>query len=157
MIWFSILPVSATRSWTIPSVLTDRRSSSRHGRIRERTGDPVDVVLTEFIDPNGIDVYFKIPNLTETQSIRLVDDELLSEPRRSANGEITLAWYGPKERWRLEGSVSPLTANWLPTWLPITRTRRANRMCPLSFPDKSTTGSWSLFNCTKDGSAVHRE
>ena len=62
----------------------------------ERTGDPVDVVLTEFVDPNGIDVYFKIPNLNDTKSIRIVDDELLSEPRRSANGEITMAWYGPK-------------------------------------------------------------
>ena len=48
----------------------------------ERTGDPVDVVLTEFVDPNGIDVYFKIPNLDDTKSIRIVDDELLSEPRR---------------------------------------------------------------------------
>ena len=57
----------------------------------ERTGDPVDVVLTEFVDPNGIDVYFKIPNLHDTKSIRIVDDELLSEPRQPANGEITMA------------------------------------------------------------------
>jgi hypothetical protein len=33
----------------------------------ERTGAPVDVVLTEFVDPNGIEVYFKIPNLNEIQ------------------------------------------------------------------------------------------
>ncbi|MCU0963261.1 MAG: glycoside hydrolase family 127 protein [Pirellulaceae bacterium] len=62
----------------------------------QRTGDRVDVVLTEFIDPNGIDVYFRIPDLREEQPIRVVDDELFSEPRRSANGEITMAWYGPK-------------------------------------------------------------
>jgi len=62
----------------------------------ERTGDPSDVVLTEFVDPNGIDVYFKIPNLNDTQGIRIVDDELLSEPRQSANGEISLAWYSRK-------------------------------------------------------------
>jgi uncharacterized protein len=76
----------------------------------ERTGDPVDVVLTEFVDPNGIEVYFKIPNLNDTKSIRIIDDELLSEPRQSANGEITMAWYGPKgdSTWKV---CSPLTAN----------------------------------------------
>ena len=62
----------------------------------ECTGDPVKIVLTEFIDPNSTEVYFKIPNLNETKPIRVVDDELFSEPRRSANGEITMAWYGPK-------------------------------------------------------------
>ncbi len=54
----------------------------------ERTGDPVDVVLTEFVDPDGIDAYFKIPDLNDTKSIRIVDDELLSEPPQPASGEI---------------------------------------------------------------------
>jgi DUF1680 family protein len=49
----------------------------------ERSGKPVDVVLTEFVDPNGIEVYFKIPNLNDMRPIRIMDDELLSEPRRS--------------------------------------------------------------------------
>jgi len=46
----------------------------------ERAGDPVDVVLTEFVDPTGIDVYFKVPNLNDTRPVRIMDDELLSEP-----------------------------------------------------------------------------
>ncbi|MHB8864887.1 MAG: beta-L-arabinofuranosidase domain-containing protein [Pirellulaceae bacterium] len=112
----------------------------------QRTGDPVDVVLTEFIDPNGIDVYFKIPNLNETESIRVVDDELFSEPRRSANGEITMAWYGPKgsgdwkDLFAVKGElVADLAADYVnPQGKPDV---------PATFPDKSKTGSWSLFNC----------
>jgi hypothetical protein len=49
----------------------------------ERSDKPVDVVLTEFVDPNGVDVYFKVPNLNDTRPIRIMDDELLSEPHRS--------------------------------------------------------------------------
>jgi hypothetical protein len=45
----------------------------------ERTGDPVDVVLTEFVDAEGIEVYFKVPDLKDTRPIRIMDDELLSE------------------------------------------------------------------------------
>ena len=54
----------------------------------ECTGDQVDVVLTEFTDPDGIAVYFKVSNLDDTHRIRIMDDELLSEPRKSANGKI---------------------------------------------------------------------
>ena len=115
----------------------------------ERTGDPVDVVLTEFIDPNGIEVYFKIPNLNDTQSIRVVDDELLSEPRQSANGEITMAWYGPKGdgNWKdlfaVKGElVADLAADYL--------NPQGKQDVPAVFPDKSKTGSWSLFNCKND-------
>jgi DUF1680 family protein len=112
----------------------------------ERAGDPVDVVLTEFIDPNGVEVYFKIPNLNETKSIRIVDDELLSEPRRSANGEITSAWYGPKSggNWKdlfaVKGElVADLAADYL--------NPRGKQDVPAVFPDKAKSGSWSLFNC----------
>ena len=55
----------------------------------KRTGTPVDIVLTEFIDPNGIEVYFKLPDLNDTRPIRIMDDELLSEAPRSANGDLT--------------------------------------------------------------------
>jgi hypothetical protein len=44
-----------------------------------REGDQVDVVLTEFVDPDGIEVYFKVPNLEDTRPIRIMDDELISE------------------------------------------------------------------------------
>ncbi|MCL5096088.1 MAG: glycoside hydrolase family 127 protein, partial [Candidatus Omnitrophica bacterium] len=116
----------------------------------ECTGDPVDVVLTEFVDPNGIDVYFKIPNLNDTQPIRIVDDELLSEPRQSANGTITFAWYGPKSdrNWRdmfnVDGeSVADLAADY--------QNPRGKLDVPAVFSDKSKTGLWSLFNCKNDG------
>ena len=116
----------------------------------ERTGDPVDVVLTEFVDPDGIEVYFKIPNLNETKSIRVVDDELLSEPRQSANGEITMAWYGPKSgsNWKdlfaVKGElVADLAADY--------RNPQGRQDVPAVFPDQSKTGSWSLFNCKNDG------
>lgn len=114
------------------------------------TGDPVEVVLTEFVDPEGIEVYFRIPNLTETGTIRVVDDELLSEPRQSANGEITLAWYGPKggSHWKdlfaVKGElVADVAADY--------RNPQGKPDVPAVFPDRSTTGSWSLFNCKNDG------
>ena len=115
----------------------------------ERTGDPVDVVLTEFVDPNGLDVYFKIPNLEDAKSIRIVDDELLSEPRQSANGEITMAWYGPKSdrHWKdllaVDGElVADLAANY--------QNPQGKLNVPAEFPDQSKSGSWSLFNCKNE-------
>jgi DUF1680 family protein len=115
----------------------------------ERTGDPVDVVLTEFIDPNGIEVYFEIAGLNETKSIRIVDDELLSEPRKSANGEITLAWYGPKgdSHWKdlfvVDGElIADLAADY--------QNPQGKQNVPAVFPDKTKSGSWSLFNCKND-------
>ena len=54
----------------------------------ERTGDPVDVILTEFVDPDGIDVYFKVPNLADTRPLRIMDDELLSEPQTQRAGPV---------------------------------------------------------------------
>ena len=102
----------------------------------ERTGDPVDVVLTEFVDPNGIEVYFKIPNLNDTKSIRIVDDELLSEPRKSATGEITMAWYGPKgdNRWKdlfaVDGElIADVAADY--------QNPQGKQNVPARFPDKS--------------------
>ena len=116
----------------------------------ECTGAQVDVVLTEFVDPDGIDVYFKVPNLTDTQPIRILDDELLSEPRKSANGEIMFAWYGPKsdrswkEVFTVEGElVADLAADY--------QNPKGRPDVPAVFPDRSRTGSWSLFNCRNNG------
>jgi DUF1680 family protein len=116
----------------------------------QRAGDPDNIVLTEFVDPNGIEVYFKIPNLNDTKSIPVVDDELLSEPRQSANGEISLAWYGPKSdrNWKdlftVDGElVADLAADYL--------NPQGKQDVPAVFPDKSKSGSWSLFNCKNDG------
>ncbi len=116
----------------------------------ERTGDRLDVVLTEFVDPNGIDVYFKVPNLKDTRPIRIMDDELLSEPRQSANGQITFAWYSSKSdrNWKdmfaVDGElVADLAADY--------QNPRGKLDVPAVFPDKSKSGSWSLFNCKNDG------
>ena len=116
----------------------------------ERTGAPVDIVLTEFIDPNGIGVYFKVPNLEDTHPIRIMDDELLSEPRRSANGEVTFAWYGPKGEgnWKdlfaVDGElVADLAGDY--------QNPRGKLNVAAAFPDISQSGSWSLYNCKNDG------
>jgi len=115
-----------------------------------RTGDLVDVVLTEFTDPDGIEVYFRVPNLNDTKGIRVADDELLAEPRQSANGEITMAWYGPKGggKWQellaVKGElVADLAADY--------RNPQGRQDVPAVFPDQSKAGSWSLFNCRNDG------
>ena len=85
-----------------------------------------------------------------------MDDELLSEPRQSANGEITMAWYGPKsggdwkELFAVKGElVADLAADY--------RNPQGKPDVPAVFPDRSKSGSWSLFNCKNDGSAVHRQ
>jgi uncharacterized protein len=124
----------------------------------ECKGTPLDVVLTEFIDPQGIEVYFQIPHNTVPSTIRVVDDELFSEPRRSANGTITSAWYGPKSQgdWKdlftVKGElVADLAADYVnPQGKPDV---------PAQFPDKSQTGSWSLCNGKDDAlpsDASHR-
>ncbi len=116
----------------------------------DRVGEPVDVVLTEFVDPNGIGVYFKVPNIADTGPVRMVDDELLSEPRRSANGMITFAWYGPKSdrSWKDLFTVSgELVADLAADY----RNPQGKPDVPAVFPDQSKSGSWSLFNCKNDG------
>ena len=116
----------------------------------ERTGEQVDVVLTEFIDPDGIDVYFKVPDLEDTRPIRIMDDELLSEPRKSANGEITFAWYGPKggQSWKEMLSVDgELVADMAADY----HNPQGKLDVPAEFPDTSRSGSWSFFNCRNDG------
>lgn len=116
----------------------------------ERTGEQVEVVLAEFIDPDGLDVYFRVPDLEDTRPIRIMDDELLSEPRKSANGEITFAWYGPKgdESWKnlftVDGEqVADLAADY--------QNPQGKLGVPAAFPDTSKAGSWSLYNCKNDG------
>ena len=116
----------------------------------ERKGDQVDIVLTEFVDPDGIDVYFRVPDLKDTRPIRIVDDELLSEPRKSANGKITFAWYGPKSDRDWRDILSPdgeLVADLAADY----QSPQGELDVPAAFPDTSKSGSWSLFNCRNDG------
>jgi hypothetical protein len=53
-------------------------------------GTPVTNVLTEFVDPDGIDVYFKVTDLEDTRPVRIMDDELLTEPPKFARDESLL-------------------------------------------------------------------
>ena len=115
----------------------------------ERTGDTVDVVLTEFIDPSGQDVYFQVPDLTDTTPIRLVDDELVSWPNEYANAHLLRAFYGPKvlgdlaNVFELRGDVvADLAANY------VHPAGSAN--VPAVFPD-SAGGKWELVNCRNGG------
>lgn len=62
----------------------------------DRTGERVAVILTEFIDPSGQDVYFRVPNLADTSRVRLTGDELVSWPNEYVNAHVLKAFYGPK-------------------------------------------------------------
>ena len=41
-------------------------------------GKKVPVVFTEFADPSGLEVYFKVPDLSNTTPITIADDEIVS-------------------------------------------------------------------------------
>jgi hypothetical protein len=62
---------------------------------QDRTGEQVQVVLTEFIDPSGQEVYFQVPDPTDTSPVRLEDDELVTWPNEFANAHVIRALYGP--------------------------------------------------------------
>jgi len=118
----------------------------------ERTGAPVDIVLTEFVDPDGIDVYFKVPDLKDTRPLRIMDDELLTEPRRSANGEITFAWYGPKSDRSWENlfaadgeRIADLATDY--------KNPQGKLNVAAAFPDKSGAGSWAFYSYRKTGTS----
>ena len=42
------------------------------------TGEKVPVVFTEFADPSGREVYFKVPDLSNASPLVIVDDEIVS-------------------------------------------------------------------------------
>lgn len=69
------------------------------------TGEQVAVTLTEFIDPSGQDVYFCVPNLTDTSPLRLTDDEIVSRPNEFVNAHVLKAFYGPKGDGRARSRV----------------------------------------------------
>ena len=117
----------------------------------ECTGDQVDVVLTEFTDPDGIAVYFKVPNLDDTHPIRIMDDELLSEPRKSANGKILFAWYGPKSNRDWKDMFTDIDGELVADLAADYQNPQGKLDVLAAFPDKSQSGSWSFFNCKNDG------
>ena len=113
------------------------------------TGEKVAVTLTEFIDPSGQDVYFRVPNLADTSPVRLTDDEIVSWPNEYVNAHVVKAFYGPKVTGDLEAVfeingdvVADLAADYVN---PSGQTGVA-----AEFPD-ATGGRWSVCSCKNGG------
>ena len=115
----------------------------------ERTGDQADVVLTEFIDPSGQEIYFRVPNLADTSPVRLTDDEIVSWPNENVNAQVVMALYGPKATGDLKAMfeirgdvVADMAANYVN---PGGKTG-----VKAEFPD-ATGGRWAFYNCKNGG------
>ena len=113
------------------------------------TGEKVDVTLSEFIDPSGQDVYFRVPNLADTSPVRLTDDEIVSWPNEFVNAHVVKAFYGPKATGDLEAVfeirgdvVADLAADYIN---PGGKTG-----VKAEFPD-ATGGGWAFYNCKNGG------
>ena len=109
----------------------------------ERTGEQVEVVFTEFVDPSGLDIYFKIPNLKDASPIRLMDDELFFMPRLTATHVVLAARYGPKA----SGELAPLFEVKGKTIASLAN----DYIAPAGkldvkaiFPDSSKAGTWTV-------------
>ena len=116
---------------------------------QDRTGEKVDVTLTEFIDPSGQDVYFRVPNLADTSPVRLTDDEIVSWPNEFVNAHVLKAFYGPKATgdlaalFEIRGDVvADLAADYVN---PGGKTG-----VKAEFPD-ATGGRWAFYNCKNGG------
>jgi|GEM_PF-142589 len=118
-------------------------------RNQDRTGDKVDVTLTEFIDPSGQEVYFRVPNLADTSPVRLTDDEIVSWPNEFVNAHVLKAFYGPKTTgdlaamFEIRGDVvADVAADYVNPGGKIG--------VRAEFPD-ATGGRWALYNCKNRG------
>jgi hypothetical protein len=116
---------------------------------QDRTGDTVTVTLTEFTDPSGQEVYFRVPNLADTSPVRLTDDEIVSWPNEFVNAHVLKALYGPKATgdvatlFEIRGDVvADLTADYVN---PGGKTG-----LKAEFPD-ATGGRWAFYNCKNRG------
>ena len=113
------------------------------------TGEKAGVTLTEFIDPSGQEVYFRVPNLADTSPLPLEDDEIVSRPNEFVNAHVLKALYGPKATGDLEAMfeiqgdvVADLAADYVS---PGGKTG-----VKAEFPD-ATGGRWAFFNCKNGG------
>lgn len=113
------------------------------------SGEKVAVTLTEFIDPSGQEVYFRVPDLEDTSPLRLTNDELVSWPREFVQAHVLKALYGPASAGDLEAMfeiqgdiVADLAADYVN---PGGKTG-----VQAAFPD-ATGGRWSFFNCRNGG------
>ena len=107
------------------------------------TGEQVDVVFTEFPDPSGITTYVLVPDVTNTAGVRIMDDELLSEPRTRVDAEVVAAYYGPKvepvqDAFKIAGTVvASLADDYIPP--------EGNTTLVAEFQDGSGSGRWSYW------------
>jgi hypothetical protein len=115
----------------------------------DRTGEKVAVTLTEFTDPSGQDVYFRVPNIADTSPVRLADDEIVSWPNEFVNAHVLKALYGPKATgdiaalFEIRGDVvADLAADYVN---PGGKTG-----VKAEFPD-ATGGRWAFYNCKNGG------
>ncbi|MDY0165250.1 MAG: glycoside hydrolase family 127 protein [Thermoguttaceae bacterium] len=115
----------------------------------DATGEKVEVSLTEFIDPSGQEVYFRVPNLTNTAPVPLAEDEIVSRPNEFANAHVLKALYGPKASgdlaamFEIRGEVAAdLAADYV--------NPRGRTGVLADFPD-ATGGRWACCVCTNGG------
>jgi uncharacterized protein len=116
---------------------------------QDRTGEKVAVTLTEFSDPSGREVYFRVPNLADTSPVRLADDEIVLWPNEFVNAHVLKALYGPKTtgdlaaHFEIRGDVvADLAADYVN---PGGKTG-----VKAEFPD-ATGGRWACYNCKNRG------
>ena len=116
---------------------------------QDRAGEKVAVTLTEFTDPSGQDVYFRVPNVANTSPVRLTDDEIVSWPNEFVNAHVLKAFYGPKATddlaavFEIRGDVvADLAADYVN---PGGKTG-----VKADFPD-AKGGRWAFYNCKNRG------
>ncbi len=126
-----------------------RKVAAKAWLARDGTREEVDITLTEFIDPSGLEVYFRAPNLADTLPVRLAEDEIVSCPSEFVNVHILRALYGPKASGDLEAMFEvrgPVAADLAADYVPP-----GGRMgVKAEFPD-STGGSWACSNSKNGG------
>jgi len=126
-----------------------RKVAAKAWLARNGAREKVDITLTEFIDPSGLEVYFRAPNLADTSPVRLAEDEIVSWPSEFVNVHILRALYGPKASGDLEAMFEvrgPVAADLAADYVPP-----GGRMgLKAEFPD-STGGSWACYNSRNGG------
>ncbi len=110
---------------------------------------PKEVILTEFTDPDSVEVYFKLPEKIEASSIPIVDDELFTVPAMRSYVNILAAFYGPKENRPVEEYFNvrgTCIANLARDYI-----RPEGKFLTAEFPCSSNRGNWSVYACPNGG------
>lgn len=113
------------------------------------SGEKVAVTLTEFIDPSGQEVYFRVPDLADTSPLRLMDDELVSWPNQFVNAHVQKALYGPRAAGDLE-AMFEIRGDLLADLAADYVNPGGKTGLEAEFPD-ATGGRWAFYNCGNGG------